>query len=53
MTLPYSTIVLVPPLTSWFVVGAGTDVDVRVVVVGATNRPEELDEAARYGPLLC
>ena len=27
--------------------GAGTDQDARVVVVGATNRPEELDEAAR------
>ena len=27
--------------------GAGTDQTARVVVVGATNRPEELDEAAR------
>ena len=27
--------------------GAGTDQDARVVVVGATNRPDELDEAAR------
>jgi SpoVK/Ycf46/Vps4 family AAA+-type ATPase len=27
--------------------GAGTDQSARVVIVGATNRPEELDEAAR------
>lgn len=27
--------------------GAGTDLDARVVIVGATNRPEELDEAVR------
>eukprot|EP01041_Mallomonas_annulata_P005058 gene5058-10128_t len=27
--------------------GAGTDQNARVVVIGATNRPEELDEAAR------
>ena len=27
--------------------GAGTDQSARVVVIGATNRPEELDEAAR------
>ena len=27
--------------------GAGTQSDSRVVVIGATNRPEELDEAAR------
>lgn len=27
--------------------GAGTNQDARVVIVGATNRPEELDEAAR------
>lgn len=27
--------------------GAGTNLSARVVIVGATNRPEELDEAAR------
>ncbi len=27
--------------------GAGTNAEVRVVVIGATNRPEELDEAVR------
>jgi SpoVK/Ycf46/Vps4 family AAA+-type ATPase len=27
--------------------GAGTDADARVVIIGATNRPDELDEAAR------
>lgn len=27
--------------------GAGTDQDARVVIIGATNRPEELDEAVR------
>ena len=27
--------------------GAGTDSDARVVIIGATNRPNELDEAAR------
>jgi len=27
--------------------GAGTDQGARVVIVGATNRPEELDEAVR------
>lgn len=27
--------------------GAGTDQSARVVIVGATNRPDELDEAAR------
>ena len=27
--------------------GAGTDTDARVVIIGATNRPDELDEAAR------
>lgn len=27
--------------------GAGTNADAQVVVIGATNRPEELDEAAR------
>lgn len=27
--------------------GAGTDLSARVVIVGATNRPEELDEAVR------
>jgi SpoVK/Ycf46/Vps4 family AAA+-type ATPase len=27
--------------------GAGTSADSRVVILGATNRPEELDEAAR------
>ena len=27
--------------------GAGTDLSAQVVIVGATNRPEELDEAAR------
>ena len=27
--------------------GAGTDQEARVVIIGATNRPEELDEAVR------
>ena len=27
--------------------GCGSDINARVVIVGATNRPEELDEAAR------
>lgn len=27
--------------------GAGTDTNARVVIIGATNRPDELDEAAR------